>query len=428
MGAPARERAMKEIFRKTALERLASPEQLDAALQVTDPKGWLALLACMAILASVLGWSIYGRLPTRVLGRGILVNKGGLNSVNAPTSGQVASLYVQVGSRIGKGDLVARLLQPDLEMELRNAQASQATLEEEHRRLSLFGSEEARLRSQALAQQRATVIAQIGIARERQAMLTERVAAQQKLVAEGLITEAVQQGTRDNLNLATSEIKRAQTTLAEIDLAEEQNEQRRKRESDERQRRIDEARRKVESLETKIKATSQVVSGAPGLVLEVRTAPGHFVNAGAPLVMLELTDESRTGLEALLYVPGADGKRLRPGMVVEISPSTVKREEYGAMRATVGSVAAFPATQQAMLADLGNPDLVATFFKAIDSPLLVRAELMPNPATPSGYQWTSRQGPPTTVQPGTLCNAAITVREQAPILLVVPMLRERLGL
>ena len=31
------------IFRKVALERLSSPEQLDQLLQVTDPKGWMAL-------------------------------------------------------------------------------------------------------------------------------------------------------------------------------------------------------------------------------------------------------------------------------------------------------------------------------------------------------------------------------------------------
>ncbi len=38
---PGRRRAV--IFRKVALERLSSPEQLDQLLQVTDPKGWLAL-------------------------------------------------------------------------------------------------------------------------------------------------------------------------------------------------------------------------------------------------------------------------------------------------------------------------------------------------------------------------------------------------
>ena len=39
------------IFRKVALERLSSPEQLDQLMQVTSPKGWLALAGLGALLA-----------------------------------------------------------------------------------------------------------------------------------------------------------------------------------------------------------------------------------------------------------------------------------------------------------------------------------------------------------------------------------------
>ena len=33
----------KQLFRKKALAKLASPEQLDTLMQVTEPRGWLAL-------------------------------------------------------------------------------------------------------------------------------------------------------------------------------------------------------------------------------------------------------------------------------------------------------------------------------------------------------------------------------------------------
>jgi len=419
---------VKDLFRKRALEHLSSPDQLHAALQVTDRKGWLALLACFAVLGTTLVWSVYGRLPTRVQGRGILVSKGGLNTVNAPTSGQVAMVNTAVGAHLSRGDVVARLLQQDLDAELRNARATVATLEDEHRRLTPYGTEEARLRSQALAQQRSTALAMQGMARERGALLSERLAAQQRLVTDGLITEAVLQATRDNLNLATGEIKRAQTTLAEIELAEEQNEQRRRREFDDRVRRIEEAQRKLDALDAKVTTTSLVVSQVSGIVLEVRIAPGQFVTAGTQLVMIQLDDERHAGMEALVYLPGTEGKRLRPGMVAEISPSTVKREEHGAIRGVVTAVSSFPATQQAMLTALGNPDLVAGLARSVESPIQVKVDLVIDPATASGYEWTSRRGPTTSIQPGTLCTAAITVREQAPISLAIPLLRERLGL
>ena len=36
-----------QIFRKTALEKLSSPEQLDELMKITTPKGWVALIAFM---------------------------------------------------------------------------------------------------------------------------------------------------------------------------------------------------------------------------------------------------------------------------------------------------------------------------------------------------------------------------------------------
>ena len=60
------------IFRKVALERLASPEQLDELMHVTTPKGWLALVGLGSLLAAALIWSIFATVQLSVPGRGIL--------------------------------------------------------------------------------------------------------------------------------------------------------------------------------------------------------------------------------------------------------------------------------------------------------------------------------------------------------------------
>ena len=54
----------KRLFRESALERLSSPEQLDQQLQVTSPRGWIALLALWSVLAAIMVWSIVGSVPT----------------------------------------------------------------------------------------------------------------------------------------------------------------------------------------------------------------------------------------------------------------------------------------------------------------------------------------------------------------------------
>ncbi len=39
------------LFRETSLEKLSSPEQLDALIKVTSPRAWLALAALKNIRA-----------------------------------------------------------------------------------------------------------------------------------------------------------------------------------------------------------------------------------------------------------------------------------------------------------------------------------------------------------------------------------------
>ena len=99
----------KQIFRAKALERLSSPEQLDLLMQVTSPKGWVALIALCAIVAFIIFWGIFGSLPTKVGGQGILMKTGGVLTVVPLSAGQVQDVQVRVGDIIQKGQVVARV-------------------------------------------------------------------------------------------------------------------------------------------------------------------------------------------------------------------------------------------------------------------------------------------------------------------------------
>ncbi len=81
----------KPIFRKAALERLSSPEQLDQLMQVTTPKGWLALIALAGLLVMVVVFSFVARIPITVAGQCILLD-GGAN--NSSTNSLQAIIYV----------------------------------------------------------------------------------------------------------------------------------------------------------------------------------------------------------------------------------------------------------------------------------------------------------------------------------------------
>ncbi len=75
---------------------------------------------------------------------------------------------------------------------------------------------------------------------------------------------------------------------------------------------------------------------------------------------------------------------------------------------------------------LRNPTLVQQFTQQ-GATYLVYVELEHDPASASGFRWTSQTGPAIEVNGGTLLQATITTQDQAPITLVIPALRRWLG-
>ena len=81
----------KEIFRKAALDRLSSPDQLDRVMKITSPLSWIALLGVTLIIAAVVVWSFTGSLLSTVTANGILVSSStATNTIRAQGSGTVA--------------------------------------------------------------------------------------------------------------------------------------------------------------------------------------------------------------------------------------------------------------------------------------------------------------------------------------------------
>lgn len=277
----------KDIFRKVALERLSSPEELDQLMQVTTSKGWLALLSLGILLAAALVWGFFGRIPTTVDAQGVLLRAEGVYNVPAVTAGQVTGLYVNVGDVVAEGQTIARISQ-----------------------------------------------------------------------AGGAATGA------------------------------------------------------------------RVVSPQTGRVTEIRTSIGSFINTGAPVVSLEALDQESKSLEAIIYLPASDGKKAQLNMPVEVTPSTVKRQDYGFIPGRIASVSQFPVTKQGMVRTLGSEEMADQFINSNRGALIeIRAQLAEDPTSVSGYRWSSK-GPNVTIENGTPFSAKVVTEQRSPISLVIPLLTE----
>lgn len=98
---------MAQLYRKSALEKISSPEQLDKALTVTSAVSWIALLAVTLILVVTVIWSIIGTIPVTITTTGIIASPVSTNAVYAPESGSVTSVLVYPGSFLRIGEPVA---------------------------------------------------------------------------------------------------------------------------------------------------------------------------------------------------------------------------------------------------------------------------------------------------------------------------------
>ena len=55
-------------------------------------------------------------------------------------------------------------------------------------------------------------------------------------------------------------------------------------------------------------------------------------------------------------------------------------------------------------------------------------ELRRDESTPSGFEWSSSEGPPSQVYSGTQCQATVAVEKKKPISYVIPLFKKTLGL
>lgn len=415
------------IFRQAALDRLSSPEQLDALMQVTPPRTWLALSAVGVLLGAAVIWAFAGTIPTRVEAQGVLIKTGGVFDVFSNGTGPIAELLVREGDTVKQGQVVARIAQPELDTQIQNARAQLGELRGEHQQLATFAKQELSLLSSSQELQRAALLDTVRFAEERLKSLTEQVANEEALLERGLITKQTVLATRQAFFTTSDQLERARNDLQQLKMTDATTRTQKQQELLRNELRVNEVGRQITFLEEQRQLAADVISPYAGRVLEVQVSRGDLVTRGRAMFSLQLEATAGEQLEAVIYVPAKDGKHVVPGMEAQISPLSAPREEFGFLVGKVTYVSEFPATRPGMMRVLAN-DVVVQSLSSEGAPFAAYATLAVNPDRPGTYRWSSPKGETLKVGSGTPCIVTITVREQRPIDLVIPILREKVGL
>lgn len=90
----------------------APPERLDELTQVTSRRGWVTLLATIAIIVAGISYGVLAKAPNEVTGNGILLPPNGLYSIGISAAGIITSLHASDGGTVTAGQQVARVTDP----------------------------------------------------------------------------------------------------------------------------------------------------------------------------------------------------------------------------------------------------------------------------------------------------------------------------
>ena len=532
---------MADLFRKSSLEKLSSPEQLDKMIVITSPSFWLAMLGAAFIVATALVWSIFGRLPENVDTQGIYVNRAGIQSVYCEGSGTVAEIKVQDGDTVKKGDIIAVLDTSDIDEKIAEYEEKKAAVEsvsedgttvsgeisDNKDVLALYNDlyqsvEMLKYQTEQLDQKRATLAAteqkyldieakyyesfNVGDSTEAQVDYSDKQSTYSSAVQfadqakssyiqarssykqaeaaydaaeaafeRGAITEEMlleYESAMESARAAMDEAEELYDDYDEDRIDEEieyeeakglyiaKNEAVNKAQAQQSElgnrynvisQQYNSEKSAVENLEDNISQTkiqinvtktyilsslkseykdyldqkevSEIKAITDGRVSDLAVSAGSIIGQGTEIAKIQKGEDSDRVV--VCYVPVSEGRKVKAGMKVLIYPSTVNKQEYGHMEATVANVDDYITSTTDMQRQLGDSNLVESFMQ--NGPVVeVRCELKTDPNTVSGYYWSSNKGTSVNIDGGTMMEASIVISEKPPISLLIPFLKEKL--
>lgn len=415
----------KQLFRKTALEHHATPDQLDRSIKITGPRAWLVLLTLLMILITVLAWSILGSIATRVEGQGILVaEKGSIFAAVAP-EGQsyIKTIKVHSGQQVKKNQILVELDNPGLKEKIKITQEFLTDLTKQHTQLSNAAKVKIAERKSQLAKKKHVLENMKASETKKLAAIEKLLKIRQEAFNRKLETRQRVVETVKDYHASLNEVERLKDQILELSVTENSFVDQWKERIRTLNLKIGDEQHKLNTLNVQLNTSQVIRSPITGIVTTIQKSIGELVNSGDAVVSIASPGQ---GMDAIIFIQPQDGKRVKVKMDAFVSPSIVKKEEYGSIRGKVITVSSYPISSEALSALLHNDELVKEFTKQ-GSPIAVRIRLIQDKSTFSGFQWTSSSGPEQLISPGNLATAQVTVREQPPITLLVPTLRKLLG-
>lgn len=369
-------------------------KDFERLMHVTSFRSWVALCAVAILLAGVIVWSIFGSLPERIEGNGVLQTEAGTQQITAAGEGILVELKLRPGDQVAAGQIVGTLRAAHV---TEASRAARARYDEEARRHAQLDQSE----------QSIIVSLQVELRRKR-ALVKDKEAAlvrQRENLAKQIVTQGTVDAAKFELDSAISEVTDAEMRIRS------------------RQENISTSRANVEEARISFartlgtaKEVAQVKSAVVGKVTYIHRKPGDAVYTGQPIADVQ-SSAGGIALEVVAYIPARNGKRVLPGQSVRLSVAGVPPEEFGYLQGEVKTVSDYPVS-----AVVAQRILKEEAVREASYEVKIRPTATAGSST--SYTWLGGPGKDEHVRAGTTVVVSVQVSERRPITLVLPLNRE----
>ena len=406
------------LFRKKAANFFQSPDELNQTVTSMRPKTGLFIIGIALVLGGVLSWASLGSIKITLPGKGVLL-KSDFYTYRSQANGALTQLSIQPGSKVEKGEVIAKLRLKDIEAKIEAVNAKRIRLEKEKQLAEIEINRKIANKKHFFLQARRKAQNELLTLVKKKGYLNFRQKDSQYLLKQGIISETEYstlmaeykqlldrekslQANIENIEWAISEVKQEKT--AQLLALEEE---------------IARALQHQNDLIEEIKIKSEIKAKVSGVITDVYLRTGDSVEVGQKIAVVQPEDNGKP-FRLVAYIKAGNKHAVEAGMPVEIKPMFSKENKF--VLGQVESISKVPVSKDSIDRNFHNNSLS----EKIHDMGMVKEVIIKLDMDADMLDQLSNNDQPFQLTNGMMCQASIIIKESSPIELLSPLINTNL--